>query len=443
MNGILRFASVGLVVPVLFGCSSSTPAPGASAPSADAMSTPSGQSAPSAASTPAGGAATTGGPLILGTLLAATGPVASYALPEFAGMGADVDAVNAAGGVLGMPVQTINGDSGNTQAVASLSLERSVDKGAQVIIGATTSTMSLSVIDQAVAAGVLLFSPANTAVKLSDPAITQGLYFRTAPPDSYEGSVLARLAFDEGKRSVAIMQIDDAYGAELADSFTLAFKELNGRVVAREVYNPAASSFADNVAKVKAAKPDAIVLLGLSESTTVIGDLIEAGIGPQDVTLYLCDGNMDNSLADGLPAGALEGVKGTIPGALADRQMQASFLAVNPSLTNFVFAPETYDAVVITALAAEAAGSVAPADIAAQIPLVTAIGNTACTTFAECLNLLKAGKAISYRGPSRARALLPNGDPSVAAMGIWQFGADDQIAPVDEVDGDVPRASLA
>lgn len=59
------------------------------------------------------------------------------------------------------------------------------------------------------------------------------------------------------------------------------------------------------------------------------------------------------------------------------------------------------------------------------------------------LPVLKAGKAISYRGPSGARALLPNGDPSVAAMGLWQFGADDQIAPVDEVDGDVPRASLA
>jgi branched-chain amino acid transport system substrate-binding protein len=186
VNGILRFASVGLVVPVLFGCSPSTPA-------------------------------------------------------------------------LGMPVQTIIGDSGNNKSVASVSLQRSVDKGAQVIIGATTSAMSLSVIDQAVAAGVLLLSPANTAVKLSDPAIPRGLYFRTAPPDSYEGSVLAGLAFDEGKRSVAILQIDDAYGAKLADTFTLAFEERSGRVVAREVYDPAASSFADVVAKVKAAKADAIV----------------------------------------------------------------------------------------------------------------------------------------------------------------------------------------
>ncbi len=73
--------------------------------------------------------------------------------------------------------------SGNTQSVASVSLQRSVDKGAQVIFGATPSPVSLSVINQAVAAGVMLFSPTNTAVKLSDPAITRGLYFRTALPD--------------------------------------------------------------------------------------------------------------------------------------------------------------------------------------------------------------------------------------------------------------------
>jgi ABC-type branched-subunit amino acid transport system substrate-binding protein len=71
VNRILKLASVGFIVPVLFGCS------------------------------PAAGAATTDGPLILGSLLAATGPVAFYALPEFAGMAAAVDAVNSAGGVLG------------------------------------------------------------------------------------------------------------------------------------------------------------------------------------------------------------------------------------------------------------------------------------------------------------------------------------------------------
>jgi branched-chain amino acid transport system substrate-binding protein len=80
--------------------------------------------------------------------------------------------------------------------------------------------------------------------------------------------------------------------------------------------------------------------------------------------------------------------------------LQAAMLAVNPSLTNFVFGPETYDAVVITALAAEAAGSVAPAEIAAQIPIVTAIGSTECSTYAACVGLLKAGESISYRGPS-------------------------------------------
>ena len=56
-----------------------------------------------------------------------------------------------------------------------------------------------------------------------------------------------------------------------------------------------------------------------AESSTVIGNLIDAGIG--------------------LPAGVLEGVKGTIPGALSDRQMKSALLAVNPNVIDFSYGP--------------------------------------------------------------------------------------------------------
>lgn len=432
VDGLLRFALVGLAVPTLFGCSVSTGAPSMSAGSGTSQSTQAGGAAT--------GDASAGGPLILGTLLPGTGDIAFLGPALFAGVGAAVNTVNAAGGVLGMPVQTIEGDSGDTQSVASLTITRAVDKGAQVIIGAASSSLSLSVIDEVIAAGALQFSPSNSSSKLSDPAITQGHYFRTTSTNIYEGSVLASLVFSEGRRSVAIMEIDDGYGDDLGESFARAFEKLGGTIVAREAYDPDATSFADDVAKVKRAKPDAIVLIGFAESSTVIGNLIDDGIGPQELPLYLCDGNMDNSLATGLPAGALKGVKGTIPGALTNNQMKATLLTVNPNLTDFSYGPEAYDTVIITALAAEAAASVAPADIAAQIPIVTAIGNTACSNYAACRDLLKAGTAISYLGPSGAQGLRPNGDPSVAVMGIWKFGPNNKISPIDEVSGDVPRA---
>jgi branched-chain amino acid transport system substrate-binding protein len=44
-------------------------------------------------------------------------------------------------------------------------------------------------------------------------------------------------------------------------------------------------------------------------------------------------------MPDDIPAGVLEGVKGTIPGALSDRQMKSALHAVNPNVTDFSYGP--------------------------------------------------------------------------------------------------------
>ena len=68
------------------------------------------------------------GPLVLGTLLPATGQLASLSAPQIAGVRAALSAINEAGGVLGSPVRQIEGDSANSEEIASLSLKRSIDQ---------------------------------------------------------------------------------------------------------------------------------------------------------------------------------------------------------------------------------------------------------------------------------------------------------------------------
>jgi ABC-type branched-subunit amino acid transport system substrate-binding protein len=149
---------------------------------------------------------------------------------------------------------------------------------------------------------------------------------------------------------------------------------------------------------------------------------------------------MGNALAEGLPAGTLTGAKGTIPGAKASDEFQAALLAVDPELIDFSYAPESYDAVNLIALAAEAAKSDAGVDIAAQLQAVSS-GGEKCTNFAECKALLDEGKDIDYEGQSGPTDLDANGDPSKATMGVYQFGDDDKIAALDFISGDVPPAS--
>ena len=82
------------------------------------------------------------------------------------------------------------------------------------------------------------------------------------------------------------------------------------------------------------------------------GSAAPAGSG---IPLYLVDGNTGNALGEKLPAGTLNGVKGTIPGAENTEDFKQALLAIDPELKDFAYGPETYDAVVLAALAAAAA----------------------------------------------------------------------------------------
>src|SRR5690606_12473582 len=109
------------------------------------------------------------------------------------------------------------GDSGDASTdLASQTTDSLLAAGVDAIVGAASSSVSLTVIDKITAAGVVQFSPANT----SDEFTTyddHGLYFRDAPPDLLQGSVLGQIILDDGVGSVSILALDDAYGTGLAD----------------------------------------------------------------------------------------------------------------------------------------------------------------------------------------------------------------------------------
>ena len=78
-------------------------------------------------------------------------------------------------------------------------------------------------------------------------------------------------------------------------------------------------------------------------------------------------------------AGMLARMKGTTPLAPLSEDFKARIKALRPELTDYTYAGETYDAIVISALAAQQAGSIEPTEIANQINSVTT-GGTECQT---------------------------------------------------------------
>jgi len=392
-------------------------------------------SAPDDEAAGGGGGGKGDGTLVVGTLLPQTGDLAFLGPPEFAGVDLAVKEINEAGGVNGEPVKQIRADSGDgTPNIAPQETNNLLDADADAVIGAASSSVSLSVIDKITGAGVVHFSPANTSTAF-DTYDDKGLYFRTAPSDVLQGAVMANLVASDGFSNVAIMARQDSYGEALANQVEQVFTEQGGSIVNKSLYNADASQFNAEVDEIASKDPEAIVLIAFNETTKIIPALTAKGIGPQDVQIYFVDGNTADYSKDFEP-GTLEGVKATYPGAELTGDFKERMLTVDKKLTDFTYGPESFDATVVTALAATAAGDDSGEAIAAEINGVTADGEK-CTEYTECVKLLEDGTDIDYDGVSGPLEFNDTGSPSAATIGIFEYKSDNNFENLEYITGQV------
>ena len=367
------------------------------------------------------------GVLNIATVLPETGNLAFLGPPEFAGTQMAVDEINEGGGVLDADVTLDQGDSGDTSTdIANQTVDRQLAAGADAFIGAASSGVSFTFIDKLVENCKIHFSPANTSPDFTTYA-DDGLYFRTAPSDVLQGRVLADLMIEEGITTATFMALQDPYGEGLLKYSTEPFSDQGGEIVEQFTYDPQAAEFSAEVDKVVSGDPEALVIIGFEETSKILTALFEAGFTPESgKKIFLVDGNVGNALGEQLPAGSMEGIKGTLPAAEITGDFQDRLLAVDPELIDFSYGPEAYDAVIITALAAAIAGSDNAAEVAAQINGVTRDGEV-CTTFADCKALIDAGTDIDYDGPSGPQTFGPEGEPTEASFKILTYDADNAV----------------
>ncbi len=380
------------------------------------------------------------GILRIGGLLPETGNLAFLGPPEIAGVNLAVQEINEAGGVNGADVEYLPGDSGDNGEVANATVDRLLAEDVDAFIGAASSGVSLTVIDKITQAGRIHFSPANTSPTFTDYD-DNGLYFRTAPSDVIQGAALADVMLADGAATAAFLVLNDSYGTGLQQYTIEPYTEGGGVVVYGDLgttYDPQAENFDAEIAAVVDANPDAIVIIGFDETAQILGGLIEAGFGPADKLVYGTDGNMGNALAQQFDdPSVVAGMRGTLPGVdvageIAD--FRDRLLAVDGELIDYSYSAESYDAIVVMALAASIAGSDDGVAIAAEINDVTR-GGEKCTTYADCLALVEAGTDIDYDGVSGPLEFIDAGEPSQASILILEYDETGTIFVSGSVQG--------
>jgi ABC-type branched-subunit amino acid transport system substrate-binding protein len=125
-------------------------------------------------------------------------------------------------------------------------------------------------------------------------------------------------------------------------------------------------------------------------------------------------------------AGALEGMRGTtpLPDPVPD-EFRAQLEEIDPELADVNYAPESYDAVVVIALAAQVAGTDG-IELASEINGVTRDGEK-CTSYVDCLELVEAGTDIDYDGRSGPLNFAQNGEPTRGTYALLEFGPDNRL----------------
>ncbi len=389
--------------------------------------------------------ASSGDGLKIATLLPHTGSLGFLMPPVQAGMAQAMAEIEEAGGVLGQPIEIVadaNEGDGSDITVVEKGADEVISSGAAFVLGAMSSSRTLHVVDKITGEGILMASPSNTASALSGISPN---YFRTAPPDSVQGSALANQILADGKSNIAYLTFNDDYGLGLRDTIQ-SVTEAGG---ATTVYGGKGdgnefpvdqTTFSADVTAVKASNPDAIVVVTFDQINAILPEMIAQGIDPSMV--YLVDGNA-NSFAEVVDLGSVVGMQGSIPGAQANEEFKSQLEKIysdqfGGKLESFTYGPEAYDIVMIIALAAEKAGAADAASVQAQLAAVTgANGGEECDTFADCKALIADGKDIRFMGKAGTGPLNENNDPSSAWIGIYKY--DETNTPVFQtaVEGEV------
>ncbi|MEP6656049.1 MAG: ABC transporter substrate-binding protein [Betaproteobacteria bacterium] len=223
-------------------------------------------------------------PLKLGLAMPLTGSQSAFGKDQVVAAQWGVESVNAKGGIQGRKLEMIVLD---TQADAQVGINAvnrliSVEK-VPVFITAWSAVV------KAVAPIANREKVLELSVGANSPDIAKlGDYvFTTFPLADVDVTAVARYANQKlGKKTAAVLYINNDTGVEAAKVYRDAFEKAGGKVVAYEAYDPKATDYSGMLLKVRVANPDMVHIHGLiTDLPQVIAQMRQLGL-TQRVSSY-------------------------------------------------------------------------------------------------------------------------------------------------------------
>ena len=375
-------------------------------------------------------------PLKLGLLLDFSGPLAEYGPEMRKGFELAIKHINEAGGVWGMPVEGVAGDTAQDSTIAVEEARRLIEiEGVHGLVGPMSSAMTLAVAESVSgSAGIPTISPVATSSQIT-LAEDDDFLFRVSLADRVEGQYLARVAQELGFNNVGLLYRDDAFGQGMASAFEQHWPGTL-QVIA---IDPRASSFTAELEQSVALGARALVLVTFPpETILILREALEFGYYDQFV---FSAPTKTTTISAAIGAEPLAGMRGTFvdttPANEASDAWMMGYLEEYGAPPAVAYVKETYDATLALALAAEAAGSSDGAAIRDQLRRISSAPGLVVIPHPESiaagLQAAGMGADIDYDGAAGPLDWDQQGDSVRGFIGIWEFAEDGSITDLEVI----------
>jgi branched-chain amino acid transport system substrate-binding protein len=219
--------------------------------------------------------------IVLGSIQDLSGPLAGFGKQIRLGMMLRVDELNEQGGVGGRKIKLIFEDSGYDPRKAVLAAQKLVNQDKIfMMMGHLGTAQNMAAMPVQFEKNVINFLPVTAAREMYEP-FHKLKYSFAAPYFDQMRTTLPKLVKDKAAKKVCTIYQDDDFGLEVMRGGEAGLKTIGMEFAEKTTFKRGATDFSSQVAKMKAAECDFVVLgTIIRETIGTIGEARKTGFNP-------------------------------------------------------------------------------------------------------------------------------------------------------------------
>ncbi len=227
--------------------------------------------------------------IVVGTIQDLSGPLAGFGKQIRLGMNLRIDEINEQGGVNGRKLKLLVEDSGYDPKKAVLAAQKLVNQDKIfMMLGHLGTAQNNAAMPVQFEKNVINFFPVTAAREMYDPFHKLKYSFAATYFDQMR-TTLPVLVKQKGAKKVCTIYQDDEFGLEVVRGAEAGLKTLGLELAEKTSYKRGATDFSSQVARMKAAECDMVVLgTIIRETIGTIGESRKTGFNPVFVGTSAC-----------------------------------------------------------------------------------------------------------------------------------------------------------